>query len=106
MIAIGVRDPECARAQIAGRLGQRVGHGQGRAGDFQQNLRGERQRAANGDQGATGGDVQRGGELENILAFFVAAADEDGYSDGETRPFAALCFESTRRFKPTPLHAR
>jgi hypothetical protein len=92
VITVGVGDPERAGAQIAGRLGKRARRSQRRAGYFQQNLRGERQRAANCDQGATRGDVQCGGKLEQVFAFFVPAADEDRYGDGETRPLAALCF--------------
>jgi hypothetical protein len=91
VVAIRVRHPQRSRPQIASCLGQRVRDGEGSAGDFQQNLRGERQRAAHGDEGATRRDVKRGGEFEDLLAFFVAAAHEDRYRDRETRPLTALC---------------
>src|SRR6476646_6644464 len=92
MIAIRVGDPHSSGAQIAGRLGQRVSHGQGRTGNLEQNLRGERQRAAHSDQGAAGGNIKRGGELQKLLAFFVAAAHKHWYRDRETWPLTALCF--------------
>lgn len=64
MVTIRVRHPESSGPQVAGRLGQGVCHGQGRARDFEQNLRGKRQRAANRDHRPAGGDVQRGGKLQ------------------------------------------
>ena len=92
MIAIRVRDAQGAGAQIAGRLGQRIGHSQRRTGDLQQNLRGERQRAAYSHERTTGGNIKRGGELQEFFALFVAAANKHRDSDRETRPFAPLCF--------------
>jgi hypothetical protein len=92
MVAVGVRNSQGSSPKIAGRLGQRICGRQWRTGDLKQNLRGERQRAANGNQGATRGDVQRGGEFQKFFSFFVPATNEDGYGDGEARPFAALCF--------------
>ena len=102
MVAVRVGDPESARPQVASGLGQRASRSQRRTGDFKQNLRGERQRAANGDQGATCGDVQRGGELEQILAFFIAASNKHGYRDGKTRPFAAVSFTICKTLQNHP----
>src|ERR1700730_6574919 len=92
MVAVGVGHPEGSRTEIADRLGQRMGGSQRCTGNFEQNLLCERQRAANRDQGAAGGDVKRGGELQKLFSSFVAATNKYRYSDGETRPFAALCF--------------
>ena len=90
MVAIRVRYPQRSGAEIPRRLGQGVRRSQRRAGDFQQNLRGERQRAANRNQGSARGNVQCGGKLKKIFAFFVAATNENRNSDGEARPLAPL----------------
>ena len=93
MIAIGMRDPQSSRPQIAGCLRQRIRDGQWRTGDLQQNLGGERQRATHRDQGAPCRNVKCSGELQNLLALFVPAAHKYRYGDRETRPLTALCFE-------------
>jgi len=87
-----MRDPKGASPQVARRLGQRTGGSQGSAGNFQQNLRGERQRAAYSHQGAPCRDIQRSGELKQVFAFLIAAANENGYGDGQAGPFAAIDF--------------
>jgi hypothetical protein len=92
MISVGVVHPQSSGSQIAGRLGQGACDRQRRAGNLQQNLLGERQRAAYSDQGAAGGDVERGGKLQEFLAFFVTAAYKNRDGDGKPRPLAALCF--------------
>src|SRR5215472_14638297 len=50
MVSIDVRDTNGAGAQDAGGFGERVSGYQGCAGNFKQNLRGERQRASYGNQ--------------------------------------------------------
>ena len=82
VVAVGMGDPQSSGAKIASRLGQRICGSQGSAGDFQQNLRGERQRAANRHQSSARGDVQGGGEFQKFFSFFVPAANKDGYGDG------------------------
>jgi len=92
MVAVGMGHPHGPRPQVAGCLGQRIGDGQGRARYLQQNLRGERQRAAHGNQRTAGGDIERGGKLQNLPTLFVATAHEYRYGDGKTGPLTTLCF--------------
>ena len=92
MVAIRVRHPQGSGAEIPCRFGEGVRRSQRSTGDFEQNLRGERQRAANRNQGTPGGNVQCGGKLEQIFALFVAATNENRDSDGEARPLAPLSF--------------
>ena len=106
MVAIRVCHPQGSGAEIPCRFGEGVRRSQRSAGDFEQNLRGERQRAANRNQGTAGGNVQCGGKLEQIFAFFVAATNENRDSDGEARPLAPLGFGIRCALQTHPLDAR
>ena len=92
MIAIRMGDPQRPGAEVTRGLGQGVCRRERRAGDFEQNLRGKRQRAAHRHQSSARGYVQCGGKLQKILAFFVAATNENGDSDREARPLTPLSF--------------
>lgn len=64
MVTLRVGHSYRASLQGPNRLRQGVGRGHGRAGDLQRNGRGERQRATQCDQGATGGNVHGRSKLE------------------------------------------
>jgi hypothetical protein len=92
VVAIRMRHPQRPGAESACCLGQGVRRSQRRAWDFEQNLRGERQRAADRHQSTPGRDIQCSGKLQQIFALFVAATNENRDSDGEARPLTPLCF--------------
>jgi hypothetical protein len=82
--------------------GQIGDSGQRRAGDFQQNLRGTRQSSPDGYQGPSGTDVESSGELEKVLALFVAAANEHGDGQWQACPLSAFFFEPVTNQRNAP----
>jgi len=90
LIPLGARTPDVARPKIPRGRGQIRRRKQGSAGDFQQNLRGERQRAAYGHQGSAGGNVQSRGKLQQLLAISVLTSDKNRNCQGQTRPITAF----------------
>ena len=92
MIAFRVGYSHGAGAQGSGSFGQGGGGGEGCTGDLECNPRRERQGAANRNQRSARGDVQCGCKLEELLPFFVSAADEYRDRQWQTRPHAAFCF--------------
>jgi hypothetical protein len=81
VVTLAVGHPDNLRSQIARTLGNGGRSGQGSARDFKRNLRCWPKDAVNGNQGTSGGDVQGGGELKEVLSALVAAAYE--YWDGQ-----------------------
>ena len=92
MVTIRVSYPENFRAQIPRVFGDRRGGGQRCAGNFKRNLRRWPQSAMNCNQHAPCGNVQCGGELEEVLPILVVTPDEYRYCEGQTNPFTALHF--------------
>jgi hypothetical protein len=92
VVTLGVRDPDRSSTDHAGGFGKGCGCGQGCTGDFKRNLRRERQRTTHRNQGASGGNVQGGGELEELFSLFIPAADEYWDCQWQTCPSATLCF--------------
>jgi hypothetical protein len=86
--------PHGLGAQVAAGLGQNRGRGQRNAGNLQQNLRGERQRAAYGDQGPSSRDIERSREFEHILATVVAASHKNRNRQRQTGPLATFILRS------------
>src|SRR5438034_1878782 len=71
VVAFRVVYAKCARTQRARSFGQGSGRGEGRAGYFQQNLRGQRQRTANRYERTPSGDVKGCGKFEELFALLV-----------------------------------
>lgn len=92
VVTIGVSYPENFRPQIARVLWDGCGRGERCAGNFQRNLRRWPQSAVNCNQHAPCGNVQCGGELEEVLPILVVTPDEYRYCEGQTNPFTALHF--------------
>jgi len=92
MVAIHVGYADGAGAQDTRSLGKGISGNQGRAGNLEQNLRRERQGAADGNQRSAGGDVQGCGEFQQLLAILVAAADKDRNRQGQAGPLTVLDF--------------
>jgi hypothetical protein len=78
VVAFRVVYAKCARTQRARSFGQGSGRGEGRAGYFQQNLRGQRQRTANRYERTPSGDVKGCGKFEELFALLVPTADKYG----------------------------
>jgi hypothetical protein len=95
VVPVNVSDANGAGAQDAGGFWEGVSGYQGRAGNFKQNLRGERQRASYGNQGTPCGDIQRGGELQEFFSVFVAASHKDGNRQRQTGPLPVFRFRSS-----------
>ena len=83
LVGFRMGDPHSLGSQVAARLGQICSRGQGDAGNLQQNLRGERQRASYGQQGAGGGNVQRRGEFQHVFPILIMAADKNRNRQGQ-----------------------
>src|SRR5207245_1232345 len=71
VVAFRVVYAKCPRTQRARSFGQGSGRGEGRAGYFQQNLRGQRQRTANRYERTPSGDVKGCGKVEERVALRV-----------------------------------
>ena len=95
MVTIHVGYSHSAGAQDAGSLGKGVAGDEGCAGYLQQNLRRERQGAADGDQGASCGNIQCCGEFQQFLAILVAAADKNGNCQRQPGPLPAFSFRGS-----------
>jgi hypothetical protein len=95
MISLGTIDANRARAQGTGCPGQIVRRRQGSTGNFEQNVCGTRQRAADGYQGTACADVESGGELKEVFALVVSTTHEDGNGKWESSPLSSFLFEPT-----------
>lgn len=82
LVAFCVSYPDCPGTQVARRLGQVCPSNQGGTGDFQRNLRRERQRAPYRNQNSSGGNVQCRSKLQQFLATIIPAADKNRNSQG------------------------
>ena len=92
VVAFHVGYADGSGTQDSRSLREGISRNQRSAGDFQQNLRGQRQGAADGDQRSARGNVQRGGEFQQFFSVLVAAADKDRDCQWQTRPLPAFCF--------------
>ena len=92
VVTFGVSYPHAFGPQSPGCLGKLSGRGERSAGNFEQNPRGERQRAANCNQRAGCTDIQSSGELEEVFALFITAANKNRNRQGKTRPDTAFRF--------------
>lgn len=90
LVGVGVGDPHGLSSQVAAGLGQKRSRRQRNTGNFQQNLRGERQRAPHCNQGPGCGDVQRSGELQQFLPALIAATDKNRNRQRQAGPLAAF----------------
>jgi hypothetical protein len=77
VISLGMCHPLRLGLDPAGGPGARRRGRSRRAGDFQQDLRGEPQGATYGDQGPSGGDVPGGRKLKKLFAFLIATPDKN-----------------------------
>jgi hypothetical protein len=94
LVGVGMADPYRLGSQVAAGLGQRCNRSQGNAGNFQQNLRGERQRPPHCDQGSSRGDVQRRRKLQQFLPALIAAADKNWNRQWQAGPLPAFVLRS------------
>jgi hypothetical protein len=78
MITVHMGDAHGTGTQSAGGLRERIPGNQGRAGNFERNLRRERQGAAHSNQCSACRNVQRRCKFQQLPSVFVAAADKDG----------------------------
>jgi len=92
VVAFHVGYADGSGTQDSRSLREGISRNQRSAGDFQRNLRGQRQGAADGNQRSARGNVQRGGEFQQFFSVLVAAADKDGDCEWQTRPLPAFCF--------------
>src|SRR5579862_443131 len=92
MVTIHVSYPHGAGPQDARSLGKGVAGDQGCAGYLQENLRRERQGAADGDQGASCGNVQCCSEFQQFPAILIATADKNGNCQRQPWPLPAFSF--------------
>jgi hypothetical protein len=77
LVALGIGPPHDPALQIPGKPGQ-IGVCHRRStGNFEQNLRGERQRTADSDQSTPGRNIQRGSKLQPFPVISLLAADKD-----------------------------
>ena len=90
MIPLGMSNPQGTRTQGARGPWKPGCSGDRRAGNFEQNLPGGRQGAADGHQRAAGADVQRRRELKEFLALIVPAADKHGDRKRKARPLSTI----------------
>lgn len=95
VVAFGVADPNGACPEGASGPRQRCSGRQGGAGNLEQNLCRWRQGTAHSNQYSAGTDVKRGGKLQELLAFFVAAPYENGDRQGQSRPLSTFFFDFT-----------
>jgi hypothetical protein len=97
VVTIHVGYPDGASPQDSGGLREGVSGNQGGTRDFKQKLRRERQGAANGDERSARGNVERGGEFQELFSIFVQAADKDRNRQRQTGPLPVF------RFRPSSL---
>jgi hypothetical protein len=95
MVTINMGYAHSTSSQDTRSLGKGVAGNQGCAGYLQQNLRGEWQRAPDGDQGASCGNIQCGGEFQQLLAVLIAAADKNGNRQRQAWPLPAFSFRGS-----------
>jgi hypothetical protein len=86
MITFRVGDAKGACAQRASGLRQGCRGRQGRTRNLEQNLRCGRQGAANRYESTTRTHIECSGELEKLLSLLIAATDENGDCQGQSRP--------------------
>jgi hypothetical protein len=94
-----------ASPQSARGLGQGSSCSEWRAGYLQQNLRRERQHAADRYERTPGGDVKGCSKFEELFALLVPTANEHGNRQRKARPLAALYFRLLT-IQPSPLDLR
>jgi hypothetical protein len=92
VVTLGMGDPERSSADRAGSFGKARRGCQRRTGDFERNLRRERERPTHRNQRSSSRNVQGGGKLEELFSLFIPATDEYWDCQWQTWPLAALCF--------------
>lgn len=97
VVAIGMTDAERSGAQGAG--GGRKGHRsrQRGTGNFEDKLRGGRQRASYRHQSPSSADVQGSRKLKKFLALVVSAAHKDRDRQGQAGPSATFLLGSAAK---------
>ncbi len=92
VITVGMGHTNDFRPQISRVLSDRRRRCQWSAGDFERNLGLGPQGTVDRNQGSAGGNVQRGGKFQEVLAVLLMAADENWNRKGQTRPLTSLQF--------------
>ena len=93
MVAFGVGYAHGSSTQVARGSGKRIVCSERGTGDLEQNLRGERQRAAHGNQRSTGADIQGRGKFQEFFPLLIAAAHEYGDCQRQTWPAPSFSFQ-------------
>src|SRR5262249_39557195 len=101
MVTFGMGYTNALSAKSPGGLWELGGGRQRSTGYFEQNPRGERQRAAHGDERTGGAYVESRGKLKEVFALFVAATNKNRNRQRETRHDTAFYIEALKCQIPT-----